>query len=208
MLNKKELTDKLSDNLIYYRKKAGLTQVQLAEKLNYSDKAISKWERGGSFPDFYVLYELCQLYKIELNDLISNKVDLEKPRKHISRRLITILSTSSVWLLATIIYGVLLIFFQNPPFSWFAFIYAVPISFIVFLILSLIWERKWIPFTALSGVIISIPISIFLSLHLMLDIKNAWFTLIIIIPAEVIAFIAFILKHNISIYKKKNKPLN
>ena len=85
MLNKYEFSKKLSDNLIYYRKNAGLTQLELAEKLNYSDKAISKWERGESFPDIFVLYELCRLYKIELNDLIDDKKEFDQPRKHISR---------------------------------------------------------------------------------------------------------------------------
>ncbi len=199
MLNKYEFSKKLSDNLIYYRRKAGLTQLELAEKLNYSDKAISKWERGESFPDIFVLYELCGLYKIELNDLIDNKKEFDQPRKHISRRLIIILSTSSVWLLATIIYAILLIFFQNPDYSWFSFIYALPVSFIVFLILALIWEKKWIPFIALSGVIISIPLTVFLSLKIIWDIPNTWFILIIIIPALITAFIAFILKNNILI---------
>lgn len=203
MLNKYEFSKKLSDNLIYYRKKAGLTQLELAEKLNYSDKAISKWERGESFPDIFVLYELCRLYKIELNDLIDDKKEFDQPRKHISRRLIIILSTSSVWLLATIIYAILLIFFQNPDYSWFSFIYALPVSFIVFLILALIWEKKWIPFIALSGVIISIPLTVFLSLKIIWDIANTWFILIIIIPALITAFIAFILKNNILISKKK-----
>lgn len=203
MLNKYEFSKKLSDNLIYYRKNAGLTQLELAEKLNYSDKAISKWERGESFPDIFVLYELCRLYKIELNDLIDDKKEFDQPRKHISRRLIIILSTSSVWLLATIIYAILLIFFQNPDYSWFSFIYALPVSFIVFLILALIWEKKWIPFIALSGVIISIPLTVFLSLKIIWDIANTWFILIIIIPALITAFIAFILKNNILISKKK-----
>ena len=55
MLNENELKKIVTENLIYYRKINKLTQLQLAEKLNYSDKAISKWERGESLPDLYIL---------------------------------------------------------------------------------------------------------------------------------------------------------
>ena len=46
---------RIGANIAYYRKQAGLTQVGLAEKLNYSDKAVSKWERGDSIPDVLTL---------------------------------------------------------------------------------------------------------------------------------------------------------
>ena len=50
--NKKETTTQfIADNIAYYRKKMALTQLELAEKLNYSDKSISKWERAEGVPD-------------------------------------------------------------------------------------------------------------------------------------------------------------
>ena len=47
--------DILSKNIIMYRKKNNLTQKQLADKLNYSDKVISKWERSESMPDIIAI---------------------------------------------------------------------------------------------------------------------------------------------------------
>ena len=54
MENLEELKQIVADNLVFYRKNANMTQLELAEKLNYSDKAISKWERGETLPDTFV----------------------------------------------------------------------------------------------------------------------------------------------------------
>ena len=56
------------------RKKANLTQMQLAEKLNITDRAISKWETGKSLPDSAVMLELCEILGITVNDLLSGEV--------------------------------------------------------------------------------------------------------------------------------------
>ena len=56
------------------RKKEGLTQAQLAEKLNITDRAVSKWENGKSMPDSSIMLELCGILKITVNDLLSGEV--------------------------------------------------------------------------------------------------------------------------------------
>ena len=56
------------------RKKHGLTQMQLAEKLNITDRAVSKWENGRSLPDSSIMLELCSLLGITVNDLLSGEV--------------------------------------------------------------------------------------------------------------------------------------
>ena len=60
------------------RKKASLTQMQLAEKLGITDKAISKWERGVAMPDTSIMLELCDILGISVNELLSGeKIDME-----------------------------------------------------------------------------------------------------------------------------------
>ena len=60
------------------RKNVNLTQMQLAEKLNITDKAVSKWERGKALPDSSIMLELCQVLKITVNDLLSGeKISME-----------------------------------------------------------------------------------------------------------------------------------
>ena len=56
------------------RKNAGLTQMQLAEKLNITDRAVSKWETGKAMPDSSIMLELCDILKISVNDLLSGEV--------------------------------------------------------------------------------------------------------------------------------------
>ena len=64
------------------RKKAKLTQVQLAEKLGITDKAISKWERGLSMPDSSIMLELCEILSISVNELLSGeKISMENSDK-------------------------------------------------------------------------------------------------------------------------------
>ena len=62
---------RIGANIAAYRKRDGLTQASLAEKLNYSDKAVSKWERGESVPDVLTLMQLAELFGITVNELLA-----------------------------------------------------------------------------------------------------------------------------------------
>ena len=62
----------IGKNIAEYRKLAKLSQIEFAEKLNYSDKAISKWERGESIPDVLTLVQLAELFEISVNALLGN----------------------------------------------------------------------------------------------------------------------------------------
>ncbi len=65
------------------RKKAQLTQMQLAEKLNITDRAVSKWERGKAMPDSSIMLALCAALNISVNDLLSGeKVDMENNQQN------------------------------------------------------------------------------------------------------------------------------
>ena len=71
------------------RKKNGLTQMQLAEKLNITDRAVSKWETGKAMPDSSIMLELCNILKISVNDLLSGEVvTMENYNKQLESNLI------------------------------------------------------------------------------------------------------------------------
>ena len=87
------------------RKKIGLTQMQLAEKLNITDRAISKWENGKSMPDSSIMLELCDVLKISVNDLLNgeivkmdnykekseqNLLEMVKQKEHSDRQMLTL----------------------------------------------------------------------------------------------------------------------
>ena len=110
------------------RKSVGLTQMQLAERLNITDKAISKWERGLSMPDTSIMLELCDILKINVNELLSGEKicmenngkkneqllldmakELEKKNKTIWASMWTIMGISMTVLIASIFIAAFLI---------------------------------------------------------------------------------------------------
>ena len=74
------------------RKQKNLTQMQLAEKLNITDKAISKWERGLSLPDSSIMLELCDILGITVNDLLSGEViTMDNYNKELEKNLLEVI---------------------------------------------------------------------------------------------------------------------
>ena len=65
-----ELKNIIAENLQSLRRDAGMTQAALAEKLNYTDKAVSKWERGESVPDVAVLRDIADLFGVTVDYLL------------------------------------------------------------------------------------------------------------------------------------------
>ena len=148
-----ELKSVIAQNLIKYRKENGLTQQELAEKLNYSDKSISKWERGEGVPDIYILKQIAELYNVTVNDIIGmEKIENNAtPTINKNHVLITLMSIGLVWLVATIIFAILKIIFPNTLTISYCYIYAIPVSFIVLYIFNRIWFKiKLINFTSVS----------------------------------------------------------
>src|SRR5574344_273530 len=114
-IDMENIKQKIAKNLVELRKGKKLTQSELAQKLNYSDKAISKWETGETLPDIEILYNLCKLYGVTLDYLTSNEDIKTKKDKYsngvgdeIRKNVILALSITLVWLLATILYAALL----------------------------------------------------------------------------------------------------
>ena len=131
----------IAQNIIRLRKNANMTQAELAEKLSYTDKAVSKWERGESIPDVLVLKKLADLFHVRVDDLLTefDETQIIKQtgagpniRNH---GFITGMSILLVWLIATLLF---VIFESAPGFHghWLAFIYAIPTTMIIWLIFN------------------------------------------------------------------------
>ena len=76
-MDDEKIKARIGSNIASFRKAAGLTQAGLAEKLNYSDKAISKWERGESVPDVLTLMQLSSLFGVTVDALVSGDAPIE-----------------------------------------------------------------------------------------------------------------------------------
>ena len=189
----------LAKNLAELRKAKNLTQSELANKLNYSDKAISKWERGESVPDIDILYQLSQFYGVKIDAMLTENNILKKKglSKVQERLIISLLSILVVWILATIIYVV--VYLTTETRLWLTFIWAIPASAIVGLVFNSIWGKNY-----LNPVISSVLLwTLFLSVVLTVKIENSGFLFFIAIPIQVCAILWFFL----IILKMKNKKL-
>lgn len=129
-------------NLLKLRKKNKLTQAELAEKLNYSDKAVSRWESGEVVPDVETLNKIAEVYQVELSALFDADLDTENMVKltkaqTANRVAIVCLGISIVWLIAVVAY--IYIYTFNGFSAWQSFIYAVPATFLI----GFIFNRKW-----------------------------------------------------------------
>lgn len=159
-ITEEKLKENFSHNLACYRGRAGLTQLELAEKLNYSDKSVSKWERGDGLPDLLVVASIAELFGMTVNDMISDK-EVKKPLLHRNKIIITILSLGLVLLLAAVLFFVFELTLRNYP-TWHIFVYAIPAATIVNLVLGCCWWSKLYQFVSVSLLIWAIPASVFI----------------------------------------------
>ena len=159
-ITEEKIRENFSHNLACYRRDLGLTQLELAAKLNYSDKSVSKWERGEGLPDLYIIACIADLFGVTVDDMIGEK-KIKRPILYRNKIIITALSAGLVWLIATILYFVFSLSLHNFP-SWQFFVYAFPISSIVFTVFSCLWWNKLCKFLSVSAIIWSVVSCIYI----------------------------------------------
>lgn len=196
----KELNEIISKNIADFRKAQNMTQGELAEKINFSDKSISKWERGEAIPDVSVLISMSEIFGVSLDELVSDHSEKTvKVRSQLSKRnkfLIAIMSAGLAWLVGTLIFAILKVFFPAIENSWLCFIYAVPVSMIVFLVFSCLWCKGWTTCLFASLLVWTLLTSICLS-----STYNLWKLFYIGIPLQILFVLWFLMKRK----KIKNK---
>ena len=136
----------IAKNIAALRKESEMTQFELAEKLNYSDKAISKWERGESIPDVTILKQIADIFSVTVDYLLEEEHSSKKTiiefyhRKKINRGFITGMSLALVWLVTLILFVIGDIFNDYTMGRHYPlFLFAVPASFIVWLVMNSVW---------------------------------------------------------------------
>jgi len=197
-----------SKNLIKLRKSINYTQADLAKRLNYSDKAISKWERSESMPDIYMLKEMADFFGVTIDFLLAEHKDeeliqanLQNEDKiksmHKNHLLIAAVSVLSVWIFAIIAH--IILSQLGIERTWLCYIAAIPLSFLIAFIFACIWGRRIQRFFMLSGFTWSLLLFIYLILVIFQ--KNIWLLFILGVPAQIIELLSF----KIKILNKKNK---
>lgn len=205
-MDDEKLKLQIGANIAAYRKRSGLTQAGLAEKLNYSDKAVSKWERGESVPDVLTMMQLAEQFDITVNDLLSdpnalpgNPGKLEKAMTQVSEKalkrkanknVILALSSTLVWFVALFSFVLLSSFDFLEKYSCLLFFVAIPANAIVLLSLRSAWhDFRWN-----QGLITTIVWGSLLSIYMILLTAfdyNFWKIFLLGIPGQIAIFLWF-----------------
>lgn len=143
----------ISKNLTELRKQHKLTQLEVAEKLNYSDKTVSKWEQGESLPGIEILHKLSKLYDVSMDYLVEENHSKSENTNSLTKRrhtTITLLSILAIWFIATVIY-VSADIFVGAGIPWLmVFCWAVPASFVVAIVFDALWHNRKFLFVLIS----------------------------------------------------------
>lgn len=140
-----DIKSNVAKNITELRILNNMTQMELAEKLNYSDKTISKWERAESSPDISVLVEIADLFGVTLDYLVKTQNIEEAVIEHktketkYNRRAVSYIAEGGGWIVAVFAFIITTLITNQMTFQWLYFIYALPIVLIVKLIFNSIW---------------------------------------------------------------------
>lgn len=181
----------IAQNIIELRQSRSMTQLDLARELNYSDKAVSKWERAESVPSVAVLMDIARLFEVTLDYLVTAEHTAPAPETPQSKKVrfhnrsfITGMSVLLVWLVAMIIFVVVDLAAKDVSIHWLVYIYAIPVSAVVWLIMNSIWFNQ-----RLNYLIISLLMwTSLLALHITFMVfgYNIWLVYILAIPGQIL----------------------
>ena len=181
-----------ASNIIRLRTQAGFTQAELGEKLNYSDKTISKWERGEAIPDAYVLTQMAEIFGVTVDYLLSthdaweNPNEVEDQEQGISRysaNVIIAIAVLGVWTMAL---SVFVLLWLLGYIVWQSFVVALPVSILTYMVLICVFNRR----SHLQFVIAAFVFSMFVLLYFVLPLQKPWQLFLIAIPAIILVFLS------------------
>ncbi len=216
-MDDEKLKIQIGANIAAHRKQMGWTQLGLAEKLNYSDKAVSKWERGESVPDVMTLMAIAEKLDVTVNDLLQDpnalpenggkvektlgKVAEKALKRKANKNIILGLSSILVWFVALFFYVVLAS--VGIPKSWLAFFYAIAADCIVMLSLRSAWrDFRWNRIL-ISGIMWGSIVSIFMTLLVIWNL-NIWRIFLLGIPGQAAILLWFRLFRKEKEYGQEN----
>lgn len=187
-----EIRKNVADNLAAMRTSAGMTQAQLAEKLNYTDKAISKWERAESVPDISILKQIADMFGVTVDWLITEHTgeaehidhDREVQKlKHHNQLQISLLSVVGVWFVAVISFVVMFAIGAEHP--WIPFLWAVPFTAVDLLVFNALWGKYGLNFVFISIIIWGVLTALYVTLGLTLHNWGLWYIFLFGIPLQI-----------------------
>lgn len=202
-----DLKSIVAQNIYYLRTINHMTQYELGEKLNYSDKAISKWERADGLPDVYVLKQMSELFGVSVDYMLTEhteqdkKVDTKTNKK--STALLGNVIKIALLTISLLVFVIIAIASAGKIYYWQVFIYAIPLIAIAGIVFGAILKNRWQVLLYVSLLMWSILAAIFFGLLKYADDYKVWLIFFIGIPAQIIIFLSFKIRITVKISKKE-----
>ena len=178
-------------NISRLRKDAGMTQAELAEKINYSDKSVSKWERAEALPDLSVTKQIAELFGVSVDFILSShdkwNVPPPEPTYTYDSDIITLIVMIGIFALALLVF--LVLFFIGPV-CWEVFAYATGAALITLLVLNNVWKKRRYNLLIISAIVLWA----FVIVYLLFLKSNPWQLIFLLALAELIVFLSFRIK--------------
>lgn len=206
-MTEEKLRENIAKNIASLRKEKGMTQAELAEALNYSDKSVSKWERGDGIPDILVIHKIAELFGVTLNDIISEEIVVKKKgvKPHLTNRIIIpLLSVGLVFLVSSLVFAIMTIFEFTLPRAWLVFILAIPVACIPLIVFAMLWwdlPQRFVCVTALVW-------SIVLFLGIAYESEKIISVIITAGIFQVLVILWFIMRYRSKKRKEKQQKIN
>ena len=189
-----------ASNIIKLRTEKELTQAELGAKLNYSDKTISKWERGEAIPDAYVLLQMAEIFGVSVDYLLSNHDSWEAPKDEAQESTrsysVNVIISIAVIAVMTVALTVFVTMWLLDIIEWRVFIVGGSIAILTYMILDCVFKKA----RHLQFALAAFVMSIFVILYVFVPLAKPWQLFLIAIPAEIIVFLSC------NIRKKPTKP--
>lgn len=197
-----------ASNMILLRQKAGLTQAELGEKLNYSDKSVSKWERAEAIPDAFVLTRLAEIYGVTVDDILrpadtweqqqkKKKAEEEARSRRFSASVVSMVAIAGIWTMAVMMF--VIFWLALDSIQWLIFPCAATVSLVALLVFNSIWNEgrgNMILVMVLVAAVVAL-------VYLFLLQRNPWQLFLILAPAELLVFLCFQVRNGLKLFKKR-----
>jgi len=186
----------IASNIVELRKQNKLTQAELASKLHYTDKAVSKWERGESIPEIETLKQIADLFNVTVDFLLTENA-IKDIQKYIvpkvvkrNRWIIAGVASLVVWIMAIAVFVYGYVYFEPNQYFWHAFVWAVPCNALVMIIACRRWGIKKFSVYLFSLLVWSLLIAIYTSTM----IYETWIVFIVGLPLQALVILLCLLK--------------
>lgn len=189
MENEEIVNKHIGRNIASYRRAANFTQAELAQKINYSDKSVSKWESGNGVPDVYVLMQLADLFGVSIDDLVGESAK-KRASNTFTRVMVMLLSSVLIWFIATAVFLSFTLLTHVDAAWWLVFVYAVPVNAVLIIVLSATFRQRTTNFVAITVLIWGAIVCTFLTSYVVSKENGTatgqlWFIFLIGIPLQV-----------------------